>query len=383
MRIALIARGCRPGAGIELYTYELARRLAERHDVHVLTNPQEAADCNAKIVPIKVPSRPRWFSVYSFSQAAGWAARQGRYDIVHTQGSDGTWGDVVTAHSCHLAGMRASLRLHPGMENQLRKGLSPAHRTIVSLERVVFSGTRQLIAISRRVGKQVRAAYPMTRRISCQVIYPGVRAKYFEPGLVVRRDELRKQLGISREKIVLVLVANSPRLKGAERLIRALARVRNRKIDLLIVSGKDCQTSLVPLAGKLGVSERVRFLDAGADVLSAYIAGDIYTALPEYEAFGLAMLEAMACALPLIITKHAGAAELIKSGQSGLLLPVLADDKTVTRALDQLADNFDLRQRMGQAARLVARQYSWDRMAQDIESVYERVNAGKRGEPVR
>ncbi len=383
MRIALISRGCRPGAGIELYTYELAQRLAERHEVHVLTNPREAVDCNAEIVPIKVPDRPWWFSIYSFSKAAGRAARQGQYDIVHTQGSDGTWGDVVTAHSCHLAGMRASLRLHPGMENQMRKGFSPAHRTIVSLERMAFSSARQLIAISRRVGKQVRAVYPTTRRISCQVVYPGTGEKYWEPGLREQRDELRAQLGIAREKIVLVLVANSPRLKGAERLIRALAQVRNRRIDLLIASGKDYPPSLAALAGKLGVRERVRFLAVGADVLSAYVVGDIYTALPEYEAFGLAMLEAMACGLPLIITRHAGAAELIKSGQAGLLLPALADDETVAQALDHLADSMDLRQSMGQAARLIARQYSWDRMVPELERVYERVKAEKEGKPVR
>ncbi len=87
MRLALVARGCRPGAGIELYTFELARRLAQRHEVHVLTRPGEYADCGARLVPVTAPSAPRWLSILNFSRRAGRERRKTWISAPHTSTS--------------------------------------------------------------------------------------------------------------------------------------------------------------------------------------------------------------------------------------------------------------------------------------------------------
>jgi glycosyltransferase involved in cell wall biosynthesis len=374
MRIALIARGCRPGAGIELYTYELAKRLAERHDVHLFTDPRETLSCGATLRPIKVAGRPLWHSILHFSTKAGFEVQTGNFDIVHTQGSDGAWGDVVTAHSCHWAGMRASLKLNPGFVNRVRKCLSPAHRAITTLERTTFLSAKHLVSVSRRVARQVKAAYPGIQRIPLSVIYPGVDSRFFNPdGLTARRSLLRSELGLKDTDVLFTLLANSPRLKGAERLLRALAQAQSRAGHLMIASPRGGNRFLERLAGKLNIRERVHFFSVGPDVLSVYAAGDVHAALPEYESFGLTLLEAMACGRPLLITRNAGAAELMHHEKEAILLPALASTDTVAAAMDRLVEDPGGRQRMALASRETAEHYSWDRMVASLEEIYLQV----------
>lgn len=375
MKIALITRGCRPGAGIQLYAFELARRLAKQHDVHLLTDPREAAECGARVVPVNVPVKPLWHSIVAFSSKAGFEAQKHGYDLVHTQGSDGRWGHVVTAHSCHLAGMRASLKLQPTLVNQLRKWFSPAHRAVVQMERSAFSSARRIIAVSRRVRRQIRAAYPCTRRIPVRVIYPGVDSRVFSPEAVsTLRPFARARLGFSEQHVVFLLVANSPRLKGAERLIRALSLTNRATGQLLIASGNANTGRLKQLARQRGVAGRVHFLRVGSKILEAYAAGDVYISLPEYESFGLTVLEAMACGLPIVLTRNAGAAELVTSGREGVLLPALVGDGEVARVMEELAAHPEQRAVLGRQARRTAETYSWDRMVGEIEEVYDEVS---------
>jgi glycosyltransferase involved in cell wall biosynthesis len=381
MRIALIARGCRPGAGIERYTFEVAARLSERHEVSVLTNPAEFEPCgHAALVPVRVASKPLWHSILNFSHKAGFAAHAGNYDLVHTQGSDGTWGDVVTAHSCHHAGMRASLKLQPTWMNRLRKTLSPAHRAILTLEQGVFTSAQQLVAVSERVKRQVRATYPLTRRVPMEVIYPGVELADLGKGLTPEeRGKIRAQWGIRPNQVALTLVANALLLKGATRLIRALAKVRDRNLVVLLATSSGPDKALQVLARRQGVAPRIIFLSVGKNIQPVLSAADGYVLLPEYESFGLTVLEAAAARLPLLLAQNVGAAELFRNGKDAMLLPARADAETLARAMDTLASQPARRRQLAVAARRVAETYSWDATVRSLETVYARVRKAQSG----
>ena len=375
MRIALIARGCRPGAGIERYTYEIAQRLSERHEVFVITRPDEYEPCGrARLVPVKIPAAPRWHSILNFSHKAGFVAHAGQYDLVHTQGSDATWGDIVTAHSCHAAGMRASLKLHPTLVNRMRKFLSPAHRAILSLEQGTFVSARAITAVSERVRRQVWATYPATRQIPMEVVYPGVNGSFLPAGERRQlRGTTRAHLGIAEQQVVFTLVANALRLKGAARLIQALAKMRQTETVLLLASSAPVDRGLRNLAARLGVGSRVFFLPLHHGVHAALAAADAYVLLPEYESFGLTVMEAGAAGLPLILAQNAGAAELFRSGRDALLLPGLSNAGAVATLMDNLAKRPAWRRQLGEAAREVARRHSWDKTAGALEKIYQRV----------
>jgi glycosyltransferase involved in cell wall biosynthesis len=376
MRIALVARGCRPGAGIERYTFEIAQRLSQRHEVSVITRPDEFETCgNSRLVPVRIPRAPRWHSILNFSHKAGFMAHAGHYDLVHTQGSDGTWGHVVTAHSCHAAGMRASLKIHPTLANRMRKLLSPAHRAILSLEHGTFMSAREIVAVSERVKRQLWATYPATRRTSTSVVYPGVDRDGFPPAddWQKLRADTRAHLGLEKQQLVFALVANALRLKGAARLIQALALMKRTEAVLLLASSAPLDAGLRSLAARLGAGQRVHFLPLHHRVHAALAAADIYVLLPEYESFGLTVLEAAAAGLPLVLAQNAGAAELFDPGKGALLLPALSHARLVARSLDNLATQPAWRRQLGSAARQVARKHSWDKTTVALEKIYKKV----------
>ncbi len=357
-----------------MYTHELANRLSRRHEVTVLTNPREVTDCHAVVVPILIPDKPLWHSILAFSAKAGLVAQQQDYDVVHTQGSDGSWGDVVTAHSCHLAGMQASLKLNPTWLNRVRKWFSPAHRVVVAQEQRALSSAQVIVAVSKQVARQIKVAYPGTRGIPICVIYPGVDVQTFSPDKLANSRSLhRRQFGFDPQDIVFVLVANTPRLKGAKRLMRALAVLENQKTHLLIASGSARFPGLRRLAKYLGLEKRVHFTQARQNTLPIYASGDIYAALPEYESFGLTVLEAMACGLPILLTRNAGVAELLTAEREGILLPFRAKTEVVVQAMEHLLQDEARRKQMGQAARATAEQYSWEKTIQQVEEIYAQV----------
>ncbi len=380
MKIALIARGVQPGAGIERYTFELARRLSGRHDVTVITQPQEYADCGARLVPVNTVAHPKWLSILEFSRQAGLLAQKEKFDIVHTQGSDGFWGDVVTAHSSHKAGMRASLKVKPTCGNHLRKWLSPAHRSVLWRERQALTSAWAIASVTKRVARQLRAAYPGLDHKKMHVVYPGVSpVGPDQQQAVIAGQQLRQQLGLSSQHVLFVLVANDPRLKGAVRLIQGLAHCQHPGTRLLICSAKGHHPDLQQEAVRQQVANKVFFLNTSGGATAVYAAADVVTSLPDYESFGLALLEGMAWGKPLLTSTQAGLLEIIHHQPDiGLILPAQVKSAQLGAAMTIISEQQNNRVQWGRQARHLAESHGWDRMAATLEGIYQQVLALKK-----
>lgn len=379
MKIAVIARGCQPGAGIERYTFELVKRLSTHHQVDVITFPNRFQPCGAKLLPVNVAELPIWWSVWAFSRQAGQLARQGRYDLVHTQGSDGTWGDVVTIHSSHYAGMRASLKRSSSCINKIRKQVSLTHRSVLLREKQVCQSARKIITVSERVKHQLQACYRQIESQSIETIYPGCGAPATDQAGVDRqRRQIRATYRLTDNQFLLALVANDPKLKGAALVIRALAMVQAKPVHVLIVSS--CrQPELERLTKELKLDQVVHFAQMPGDAMPAYYAADASIGLPEYESFGLAYLEAMTLSKPVIVSRQAGIAELIKQHGGGLLVPFLANPAQIAQVIDKLYNDNQLYQQLSLQAKKLVNHYQWDSMVEKIEKVYEQLHRIKRG----
>src|SRR5439155_18617893 len=137
-----------------------------------------------------------------------------------------------------------------------------------------------------------------------RVIYHGVDLKLFSPENRRRwRAGMRAQYGLSEDEMVFLYVGDLR--KGARRCITALSRIPEGR--LLFVS----RTPASPyqrLAEDAGVANRVRFLRATNQVEKAYAAADAFLHPSPYDAFGMVVSEAMACGLPVVVSREAGAA---------------------------------------------------------------------------
>jgi UDP-glucose:(heptosyl)LPS alpha-1,3-glucosyltransferase len=100
-----------------------------------------------------------------------------------------------------------------------------------------------------------------------------------------------------------------------------------------------------------------------------YLASDIFMMLSRYDTFGMAVLEAMAARLPVIISAGVGAKDLVEDGGNGFIVGNACDADSVAERIGLLLEE-DLRERMGEAAFRTAGRHSWDAMAAEVERIY-------------
>jgi len=132
----------------------------------------------------------------------------------------------------------------------------------------------------------------------------------------------------------------------------------------LLVVGKDDPGLYRSAIRQLRVQDSVRFLAPSADVLSFYAAADVYVAPSLEDAFGLPILEAMACGLPVIASVQAGASENITDRTTGYLLQDPTNHVELAEIILRLAGDRPAAQKIGAAAaKYVQDSVSWDRNA--------------------
>lgn len=162
--------------------------------------------------------------------------------------------------------------------------------------------------------------------------------------------------------------------KGLDRLIEAMAYAPDAK---LVIAGNDEDTytpKLLALAKLTGVAARIRFLGPvhGDEKWSTFASADVF-ALPSYsENFGISVLEAMACGIPVVVTPEVGLATTVAQTGAGIVAD--GDPIKFGRAIAHLLANPDLRQRMGEAGRKAAMdQFSWASVSERMEVLYQKL----------
>ncbi|WP_438027733.1 glycosyltransferase family 4 protein [Sorangium sp. So ce233] len=162
-------------------------------------------------------------------------------------------------------------------------------------------------------------------------------------------------------------------VKGHDVLLRALARLRDRGVvvTVLIVGDGDERDRIHGLARELGIhGKEARFLGFRKDVPDLLAAADFFVLPSRDEGLPLAVLEAMARRLPVVVTPVGGVPEVVRNEQHGLLVPVDAPD-ALADAIERLARDPALGRRLGEAGHVRVRDdFSFEKMTRKYEQLY-------------
>jgi len=182
------------------------------------------------------------------------------------------------------------------------------------------------------------------------VIPNGIDAN--EWASTLERCESRRALGLPVDRPIVLCVGNLRPVKGQDVLLKALARMGPSagQATILFVGQDHQQGRWQTWAGRNLREVDVRFLGPQSDVRPWYQAADLFVLPSRWEGHSNALLEAMACGLPVIATAAGGNAEMIDDGKTGLLVPPDDPDR-LARAMEHLLVRPARRAELAAAAR--------------------------------
>jgi UDP-glucose:(heptosyl)LPS alpha-1,3-glucosyltransferase len=134
---------------------------------------------------------------------------------------------------------------------------------------------------------------------------------------------------------VVIFVANELERKGFFPLLRAIASLKKSTVRLLAV-GRLSERACAAEIAALGMTGRVRFTGPTSIVADYFAAADIFALPTYYEAWGLVIVEALACGLPVLTSRLAGASVAVQEGKNGSLLNQPSDEEEIREKLSAL-----------------------------------------------
>ncbi len=368
MKVLLCASAYPPaGGGVQTYAYSMALHLARRGiELWVLARSKERTpELDARVGARRTLRVGHKFSLWP---AFAWAAMAWRPQAVFlTHRADFLrpallWGRVlglpvvVTVHGNELYG-------------------SPRREALVE----ALKKTQAVITVSRYARERLLSMGLEEGKVFA--IPNGVDPAAFDPAL--DGSLLKRRLGLEGKKMVLS-VGRLVRVKGFDTVVQALPEVARAFPDVayVLVGRGPEEESLRALSRELGMEDRVIFagevpheeLSRAEDAF--YNACDIFV-MPSredretgaVEAFGIAFLEAAACAKPVVGTRSGGAEEAVLDRKTGLLVEP-ENPGALARALITLLSDRELCARLGAAGReRVERELNWERAVSQVEGV--------------
>jgi glycosyltransferase involved in cell wall biosynthesis len=188
-----------------------------------------------------------------------------------------------------------------------------------------------------------------------------------------RRDELRAEVGLVADDVAVLSVARLAPEKGHDTLVAAAALLADPRVVVLLAGGGPERARLERLAVELGVRLVVLPELPWERIVERYAIADVFALLSRHEPWGVAVNEAAACGLPLVLSDRVGAAhDLLEDGRNGMLVP--ADDAhAAADALEELVADPALRAAFGAASRERIRGWGYEPSIDNLVAVARRV----------
>ncbi len=300
--------------GMEMYTLTAMKQLLKRGiEVHLLcfkgsTLNKEAIGQGCKVYTSTASS---YFHPGEISMLAK-LLRKEKFDLIHTHASKDLW---LLTPAMKLSGRKLPLFLTKHVGSYIAKK--------DMLHRWIYSSVTRAFAISNVIKKNLLDTCPLTED-KIVLLHDGIDMKKFHPG-AANASEVRAELGIKPEEIVLGMSARLSAGKGHEEYLQALAGLRQEfPLCRGIIVGEasygeeSYAAKIKALAGELKL-DNVLFVGYRKDTVRMYAAMDIFVFPSHSEAFGMALVEAMAMGKPSVCTNSDGVPDIAVANETSFL----------------------------------------------------------------
>jgi glycosyltransferase involved in cell wall biosynthesis len=365
------------GGGGGVVMAALARQLARRHEVTVLTSraldlPADSDDQGVRVVRVPVFFR-RQLAVANFPSMAaylptgflrGWSlGRHHAFDVINTHFvvPTGPLGQAL-ARWHRLPNV---LSVHGGDLFDPSKSSSPhRHAPLRAAVRRLLLSADEVVGQSHDTVRHVREIYGVQRNV-------GLIPLGIERPPVTERPS-RASLVLPDEAFVMVTVGRLVARKASTQLVDVLALSGLRDAYLVVVGDGPDAAAIEQRAVERGVRDRVKLLGqvSDRDKYAALAAADIFVSTSQHEGFGLVYLEAMAFGLPVVCYDRGGQTDFLSSGVTGYVARLNVVEE-FTQAVIDLHANSALRNACRERNLRRVESYFIDTCAARYEAVFE------------
>ena len=307
----------------------------------------------------------------------GRALREHRPHVLHTHTAKaGTLGRIAARFYRPAAGA-PRLRVVHTFHGHVLQGYFGAAKNAVFrfVERRLAARTDRLVVPSQRIADEL-LALGVGRREKYAVVPLGFD---LAPFLAVGpRDPsaphpFRASLGIPADASAIGIVGRLTAVKNHRMFIQAASRLPRRTrtpLHFVLVGDGELRADLEAFARTKGLADVVHFAGWQKDLAAVYRELDVVALTSVNEGTPVSLIEAMASGRAVVSTGVGGVPDVVKDGETGLLVSVTRDDLFAV-AMGRLADDAELRGRLAAAAREdAAKRFGVDRLLDDLDSLY-------------
>ena len=198
------------------------------------------------------------------------------------------------------------------------------------------------------------------------------------------RNQLRREFGVGPDDLVVGTIGNLTPPKNHHFLLKIASDLLERaefknRLRFIIIGGGVLEEELRGLAKELGIESRVIFAGQRENAVDYLRAFDVFIITSHYEGLSNAIMEAMLCGLPCVVTDVGGNKELVTEDETGYVVPA-GEERTFAGRVAGLLDDPSLRRAMGtRGTKRILNEFSLERMVGETERKYEELLSRKIG----
>lgn len=387
----LLQPGSGDAGGMNVYIDELCRTMAARGvraDVYTRRiDPDDAVV--VKVLPgyrvfhvdvgpaalLPVAALPKY--VRAYARQVETMLKPALPQIIHSHYWLSGWAGLLVKRSLGIPLANSFHTLGRVKDDSRRQDEPPESLLRIAAEHEVIEGSDCVMASTPTEAQELLEFYGADPNRLC-TSPPGVDHRLFRPG---SKPRARQRLGLGKGPVVLFVGRIQP-LKGLDVTVEGMAAIVERHPDaiLMVVGGPSGprgqaeMTALRKRAVELGLAGNIRFVGPMPHGLvpDLYRAADVVVVPSRAESFGLVAAEAQACGTPVVGARIGGLIDVVDDGSTGFLIDGW-DPADHAEAVLRLLDDPELAAKMGAAAVVWSRRFSWDATVRRYLELYKGV----------